>query len=418
MKGRLPMTAQYRRRNPKRIQAILWFLGFKDGQRVHPPALRRFASWSESPQNLSAYNDVLDLHAVLLQSERPGDSSSAELHADTPESLSAFEGDFSPELTILQGGKQNEELPGRQSGFRPRLISSTPAGGFSAPRERLHAQRERSWRWPAGGWWGAACAVIVLAAAYCAGQRVMLGGEVYLTGPGQQRVVSLADGSRVTLGGASEIRVRLTKERRTIDLDRGEALFTVTHDPQRPFVVHAGAGTITAVGTEFLVRRYSQYSNRIEVWVTRGVVQVAPLRGIALSLSSLVTPVSWRATRLASGEQMAYTARGSATAIKRSDPHPATELTNGTFIYHGRPLGEVIEDVQRYTPQTITLDSRSAKLMYSGSVLERDVRQWLRGLPQIFPGVEVTQRSDGISIRYDPGASGGDPSSANAANSD
>jgi transmembrane sensor len=403
------MIAHPRRRNWTRIRAILWLLGSRKDQQPHPRALRRFASWLRNPRHLTAYKELVGLIALLLQVRRPPDATTEELHADTPESLSRFEGDLSPRLTVLQGGRQSDGrgIAASEPGFRPRLVASVAP---AAVREMALARVVTRRRWPVFGWWGAACAIVVMTAVYGTGALSLFGGKVYVTGPGQQRLVSLADGSQITLGGASELRVRLSSHLRTIDLDRGEALFNVVHDPQRPFVVHAGTGTITDVGTEFLVRRYSRYSNRIQIWVTRGEVQVAPVHGLTLSTPSLLSSVSWRSVRLASGEQMSYSDRGKATPVKHSDSHPAMELTDGTFIYHGRPLGEVIEDVQRYTPQAIVLDSQAARLMYSGSVLERDVQQWLRGLPQIFPGMQVTQEANRIAIHYVPEAGNGEPS--------
>jgi len=46
-----------------------------------------------------------------------------------------------------------------------------------------------------------------------------------------------------------------TRSRRSVILGRGEALFEVAHDSARPFVVIAGNGSITAVGTTFDVRK-------------------------------------------------------------------------------------------------------------------------------------------------------------------
>lgn len=419
------MIVQPRRRNPTRIQAILWFLGFKDGQRLFPRlTLPRFMVWSKNPRHIAAYNDVVGLHALILQSKRPPDATEVELHADTPERLSLFEGDLSPELTVLQGGNRSEmrAVADLEPSFRPRLVSSPPPPECNSRAGSPLPRSETPERWPSRwrrGTWAALGAAVAMAAIYWTGALPDLGGKSFVTGPGQQRMVILADGSQVTMGGGTELRVRYTSDLRTIELDRGEALFNDVHDPKRPFVVRAGEGIITAIGTRFLVRRYSRYSNRIEVWVTGGMVQVAPLRGMILSLPSLLSSVSWTPVRLASGEQMSYTDRGSTTATKRSDPQPAAELTEGMFIYHGRPLGEVIEDVQRYTPETIALDPQAAKLRYSGSVIERDVRQWLRGLPQIFPGVRISQQPDRIAISYDPEPGDGDaPGSAIAGGPD
>ena len=56
-----------------------------------------------------------------------------------------------------------------------------------------------------------------------------------------------------------------------MQLVRGEAHFVVAADASRPFVVSAGAVSVRAVGTEFVVR----YSAReIGVLVTEGRVAV------------------------------------------------------------------------------------------------------------------------------------------------
>jgi len=386
-----------------RTEAILWFLGFKNG---HRPLARliypHVAAWFEDPRNLSAYNDVVDLHGLLQESKRPPDATDAELRADTSDSLSLFDRDWLPELTVLQSDREikSEGATLSERSFRPTLVPAPRTGSPNLDVAAPLAAWRRHWRIAR---WTAACAATILISIYCASAFFHLGSNVFVTGPGQERLVTLADGSRVTMGGATELRVRFTKDLRTIDLDHGEALFDVAHNPLRPFAVHAGAGTITDVGTEFLVRRYSRYTDRIEVWVTHGIVQVAPLRDLTLPLPFLRS-ASWTPTRLASGEHMSYTDRGSASVIKRSEPRPAAALVEGTFIYHARPLSEVVEDVQRYTPETITLDSRIGNLSYSGSVVERDVHQWIKGLPQIFPGVKITQQPGRIAISYDPEA--------------
>jgi ferric-dicitrate binding protein FerR (iron transport regulator) len=53
------------------------------------------------------------------------------------------------------------------------------------------------------------------------------------------------------------------------------------------------------------------------------------------------------------------------------------------LIYHGRPLPEVIEDVQRYTQRRIM-----STFQYSGIVKPEDVDAWIQDLPAIYP-VEV-----------------------------
>jgi ferric-dicitrate binding protein FerR (iron transport regulator) len=69
------------------------------------------------------------------------------------------------------------------------------------------------------------------------------------------------------------------------------------------------------------------------------------------------------------------------------------------FVYSGRPLSEVIEDVQRYVTVRISIDPVVAQLKYSGFVLQGNVEQWIRGLPEVFPGLTVETDATGITIR-------------------
>src|SRR3546814_8812761 len=80
------------------------------------------------------------------------------------------------------------------------------------------------------------------------------GADTYATAVGGFQRLPLADGSRVDLNTNSRLDVAYSKAVRRLDLEQGEAFFKVAKDAQRPFVVHAGAWRVTAVGTAFTVR--------------------------------------------------------------------------------------------------------------------------------------------------------------------
>lgn len=82
----------------------------------------------------------------------------------------------------------------------------------------------------------------------------------------------LADGTRVELNAGAQISVEYTAARRTVRLLHGDAHFSVTSDPARPFVVLAGRLRAQAVGTAFAVR-YAD--DAVGVLVTEGRVAVA-----------------------------------------------------------------------------------------------------------------------------------------------
>lgn len=94
----------------------------------------------------------------------------------------------------------------------------------------------------------------------------------YSTGPGEQKHVVLADGSRVLLNTDSAISLDWSVDRRRIVLLKGEAEFNVAKDSRRPFVVAAGNVSVRALGTIFDV--YKKTSDAIDVSVSEHTVAV------------------------------------------------------------------------------------------------------------------------------------------------
>lgn len=94
-----------------------------------------------------------------------------------------------------------------------------------------------------------------------------LATAAYSTQFGQIKTIELADGSSVALNSDSRVRVLEGEGQRLLWLDRGEAYFEVTSNERRPFVVHAGVGEVTVLGTKFTVSRNA------------GVTKVAVLEG-------------------------------------------------------------------------------------------------------------------------------------------
>jgi len=91
------------------------------------------------------------------------------------------------------------------------------------------------------------------------------------TGTAEHRETRLPDGSRVEVGARSSVKIDFAQHHRQIHLISGEAFFSVAKDANRPFVVDAGLGRVTAVGTAFNVRRYG---TSLAVEVAEGQVRL------------------------------------------------------------------------------------------------------------------------------------------------
>nr|WP_281377214.1 FecR domain-containing protein [Stakelama sediminis] len=195
---------------------------------------------------------------------------------------------------------------------------------------------------------------------------------VFASGNAQQRVIDMPDGSVVTLAADSRVDIRYTKAHRRVRLVRGEALFKVAHNKQRPFIVSAAGGSVTAVGTAFDVRL--DHPSKAQVTVVEGVVKVAVASRNSESDSNL--------SRLArKGQQVDFgldkTARDTQaafiTARQNANIDLTTAWTRGMLYFNGEPLSQVIDTVNRYTDQKVVLaDPAKANMPIYGLITQGD----------------------------------------------
>ncbi|WP_291836971.1 FecR domain-containing protein, partial [Brevundimonas sp.] len=201
---------------------------------------------------------------------------------------------------------------------------------------------------------------------------------VFATGVGEQRLVQLADGSSIRLDTASRIRVRFADGRRLVDLERGQALFTVAHDRTRPFIVDAGGTQVTAVGTVFDVRRDGA---TVSVTLVSGAVDVTP-EGAGRAVR-----------RMAAGEQTRVSSNGLDT--QAADVEAETSWTDGRIVFRDTPLRQAVSEVNRYLTAKIELDAASLDAVPVNGVFRTGDRDaFVSTASQVFE-LEVSPGPDG-----------------------
>lgn len=94
------------------------------------------------------------------------------------------------------------------------------------------------------------------------------------TGDAPGPLFTLSDGSQVRLNAHSELSFpeKFSGQNRTVEL-KGEAWFSVSHDPANPFVIRHGVSKTEVLGTQFDVRAYPAESE-VKVTVFEGVVRL------------------------------------------------------------------------------------------------------------------------------------------------
>lgn len=194
------------------------------------------------------------------------------------------------------------------------------------------------------------------------------------TGTGERREIQLADGSQVWLNSGTALSVDFTERRRDIRLHAGEALFVVSKDSERPFVVHAADGEVRAVGTRFDV---DLRGSAVEVRVSEGIVQVD---------SAGAQPA-----RLTAGLGLRYLQGRAPGEPHEVDLRSADAWQRGKLIFNRQPLGEVLGELERYLPGQLYLTDDALRGLLVSGVFELDDPQgMLNTLAQTQP-VHITR---------------------------
>ncbi len=251
-----------------------------------------------------------------------------------------------------------------------------------APPTRRRRPAQPQYAAPAA-WAGGALAASVALAVLVAPSLIPspVSQTTYATGHGERRSVLLADGTRIDLGGGSRLTVRMSRQRREVEMAEGEAAFSVVHDAQRPFRVHAADRSIEDLGTEFDVR---SRRGQLDVTVRRGSVRVAPSTGEGGEAVSLVV-----------GQRLRHNVGAAGSTVDQVHADDAFAWRQGRLIYRDQSLQAVVDDLNQYFPTPIRLEgAQIATLRFSGVLTIDSEATTVRRLSMLLPIVETDGKGE------------------------
>ena len=231
--------------------------------------------------------------------------------------------------------------------------------------------------------------------------------QLIATAVGQQRSVTLADGSTVDLNTNTIVEIDFDGAERIVNLQKGEAHFQVAKDAARPFLVVAGDTTVRAVGTAFNVRRHPDAP--AEVIVTEGRVAVSQ-SAAALAGNKLATPTSVSTARNPTSEPIVLDAGQSLGAD--GEPRQVASIgaqaieqelawRKGMLVFESERLEHVVEELSRYTEVRFVIVDDSIRDRPVGGYFRTDD---INGLLSVLEGgldIEVRRQDDSLVFLSD-----------------
>lgn len=256
----------------------------------------------------------------------------------------------------------------------------------------------RRWRISAG-WWprglrvallSIAC-VMVFTVLWLRQKQIEL---TYAADVGEQRVVQLADKSRIWLNSVTRVRVRFDNRQRQVELIRGEAFFEVTRDTSRPFMVMVGGHRVTALGTSFDVHYESDHT---AVTLVEGKVAIdSRLRpsepvpalqeeGVAAPQAAVRQHAAGASPWLLSAGQRLTIEPAGAAKIDVPSIESVLAWRRGEIVLNDTPLEEAVAAMNHYDKTALVIQSPAlASLTVSGLYHTGDNEGFARSLAKMY----------------------------------
>jgi len=213
-------------------------------------------------------------------------------------------------------------------------------------------------------------AAVLLGSSFAFLQRAF--AEVYETEVGEQKHVSLQDGTAVFLDTNTKLVVQFSDKNRLVELRYGRANFHVAPDSQkRAFAVKAAQKLVIGTHSNFDVDRED---NRISVLVIQG--------------HTTVENSAWDAGGsqiLSDGERLIFAA-GHLGKMDRPVLLPLLAWHAGQEMFENSTLSSVVEEMNRYSTVKFEIeDARLANMKVSGVYRVGDNVRFARSLEHLLP---------------------------------
>ena len=239
----------------------------------------------------------------------------------------------------------------------------------------------RRWPWLIAGAAAAAVGIAMLTPSLIAPRS---SPYVVATIAGERRTVALQQGTSIEMSGETVLRLDRANPR-VAALDRGEALFHVSHDAAHPFTMTVGSMTIRDLGTVFNV---SRHGDGVTVAVAEGSVLFQP---------------GGKARKLHAGDTLAVGDDGRGVVKTSIAPDLVGGWRTGRLSFDNQTVGDVIAALKRLYAFKLELSGSLSERPFTGMVHFTGVAD--RDVPHLAEMIGATWRRDGERWILSSGAS-------------
>lgn len=175
---------------------------------------------------------------------------------------------------------------------------------------------------------------------------------------GRRSKITLSEGTTVWLNSGSKLvyPAVFAENKREVYLD-GEAIFNVSKDPAKPFIVKSQQFDIEVIGTIFNLNAYSEDKISSTVLKEGSIKLSRKTKAFLPAKNKMISP----------GEMVTFDATEEKFNSRRVDPSDYLSWHHGYYVFRSETLGNILTRVSRYYNIEIELqDEPLAQVTFSG----------------------------------------------------
>jgi len=198
---------------------------------------------------------------------------------------------------------------------------------------------------------------------------------------GKRSMLTLNDGTKVWINSGSKLvfPVNFEKNKREIFAE-GEIYLDVTHDPDRPFIVHTQSIDMKVLGTQFNVSAYTDEPN-LQVVLVSGKVEIRE-NGNSKEI-------------LKPNQMFSYNKENHDFSTSPVNVTDYTAWKDGYYIFNSKNLGIVFTKLSKYYNVHFKCDEKINELICSGKLdLKDNLQEVLSLLEKAAPTIKIQNTSE------------------------
>lgn len=183
--------------------------------------------------------------------------------------------------------------------------------------------------------------------------------------------IALPDGSVVTLDAKAKVDIKYYEDKREVNLSFGKALFSVTKDNTKPFIVNTNKIKVQVLGTNFEVKNQK---DKIDIDVINGKVSVQKLENNAYKEIAVLTQ----------GKHISFDKQNNKYQLKNIDIENIASWKNGILYFQDESLQDAINEFKKYKDINTNIENSIQKYSVSGSFKIEEFDKFLFALTKIY----------------------------------